>query len=366
MRCVRAVEMIARRNGMDNSDSKYPLFDDLHARGIVALAEIVEQKREESLHLEFKSLSNHDAASLTKDDRRLIAKSICGLCNAEGGLLVLGVETVRSEGVDIANALKSFSNLDGVRNRIVSALPEMLSPQHPQISVLSIPESSRSSAGFVVVHVPPSDARPHMSTVHHQYFRRGSDGTRVLEHGEVRELMFLPRQAKLALQYRMRNTIRQSYMCGFDCILSLRNEGKVSVRAPFIKAVGLGLNLASELDSAFSIRQISNEVSGVYANGGVLVHIDDELAIAKVATGLHLHEAEGYDFKFFVKKILDEKLTSKFSIRTVNESRNNATPYDRLIKSDVTFGGENAPTQSERFSLDKWEAFELMAQELLR
>ncbi len=351
---------------MDRIETKFPLFEDLMARGYPALAELAEQEREETLHLELKTLSNHGTGSLTKDDRRLIAKSICGLCNAEGGLLVLGVETERLHGIDVARALKRFESAEAIRNRIVSALPEMLSPQHSSISVTSIPDPTHEAAGFIVIHVPPSDARPHMSNSHHQYFRRGSDGTRVLDHGEVRELMLLPRQAQLTLQYRMRNTMRQGYMCAFDCILSLRNEGKVCVRAPFVKAAGLGLNLASELDAAFSIRQISNEITGVYANGGVLVHIDDELAVAKVSTGVQFHGADAYDFKFFIRKILEEKLISNFSIRPVHESRNNAMPYDHLIDGDVTFGGENAPTQTLRLSLDKWKTFELMAHELLR
>ena len=40
-----------------------------------------------------------------------------------------------------------------------------------------------------------------MSIPEHRYFRRGRDGTRVLEHAEVRELFFVAREAGLALSY---------------------------------------------------------------------------------------------------------------------------------------------------------------------
>lgn len=143
---------------MDKVDLRFPLFEDLVERGFSSLAEIVEQKREETLHLEFKTLSSHDAANLAKNDRKLIARSICGLCNAEGGLLLLGVETTKLDGVDVAAALKRFENVDALHNRIVSALPEMLSPQHPQVAAISIRDPSDQSTGFIAIHVPASDA----------------------------------------------------------------------------------------------------------------------------------------------------------------------------------------------------------------
>jgi predicted HTH transcriptional regulator len=183
------------------------LLDEIVANGFAAIQEMVEQGREETLHLEFKTFSNHSSGNLMKEDRRLLAKSICGLCNADGGVLILGIETIRQDGVDIANGLKRFENIETLRNRIVSALPEMVSPQNLQISVVQIPDPSQAGGGFLAISVPTSESRPHMSIPHHQYFRRGSDGTRVLEHGEVRELMFAPREAKLSLQYRMRNTL---------------------------------------------------------------------------------------------------------------------------------------------------------------
>jgi hypothetical protein len=200
-----------------------------------------------------------------------------------------------------------------------------------------------------------------MSTSHHQYFRRGSDGTRVLEHGEIRELMFLPREPKLSLQARMRNSMSSGdHKYGFDCILSLRNEGKVSVRGPFIKVVGQNLFIASENDPAFKKRQHPNGGTGIYADAGVLVHIEDELDIAIIKTGMQLHGSEGYEANFFIKKILDDRSLSSFSIRTWNESRANSAMYDRLINADVSFGGENAPTQSVQFAPDKWATFQMM------
>jgi predicted HTH transcriptional regulator len=164
---------------MTDGAHAYSTFEELTVRTFDALNEMIDQRQEESLHLEFKTLSGHDVLNLTKDDRRLIAKSVCGFSNAEGGLLVLGVETSRIDGVDVATSLKPFKNFESLRNRVVSALPELLSPQNSKMAVLAIPDVTSSAGGYIAIHVPPSDVRPHMSLSHHQYFRRGSDGTRV-------------------------------------------------------------------------------------------------------------------------------------------------------------------------------------------
>lgn len=339
------------------------LFDDLQTRGFIVLTEMIDQKREESLHLEFKTLANHSALTLTKEDRRLIAKAICGLSNAEGGLLVLGVETTKSDGIDIANSLKPFENAEALRNRITSALPEFLSPQNPKISAIPVSDPSDSSKGYIAIQVLASDSRPHMSVAHHQYFRRGSDGTRLLEHGEVKELMLLPQQAKLSLQLRVRQNSSMGYNYAFDCILSLRNEGNVPARAPFVRAEGCHLGSARPNDSTFSARRNSLGI-GIYTDSGVLVHVGDELDLATIRTGVQLKDAQAYDAKFFIKKVLDEKLISNFLIHPSPGHLDNRV--DQLINANVSYGGENAAIQSTKIAMDKWTTFQMMAKELLK
>jgi predicted HTH transcriptional regulator len=155
--------------------------------------ELIAANAEETLHLEFKTLSDSSGERLTKEDRRVLARAICGMANAEGGKIIIGIETKRVDNVDVAVAAKPIGNVERMRNLLVAAIPEMISPQHAGIMV------TRSGRGFLVVDVPQSEVRPHYSNVHHQYFRRGSDGTRILEHAEIRELMFAIREAKAGL-----------------------------------------------------------------------------------------------------------------------------------------------------------------------
>jgi hypothetical protein len=339
----------------------------LLTRGADAVDEIVKAAQEESLHLEFKTLANHSASTLTKDDRRLIAKSICGFSNAEGGILLLGVETTRLDGVDVAAVKKDFMNVDTLRNRVVSAIPEMLSPQNVGISVDVLTDPGRPGVGSIMIDVPRSENRPHMSTVHHQYFRRGSDGTRVMEHGEVRELMLAPREAKLGLSYRVANTMSSGDLIyAFDLVLSLRNEGRVSVGAPFIAIKGADALLARDHDPAFVRRTRPLGGIGIYASRDILVHVEDQLDMAKIVTGLDLRATGQLVAKEAIEGILRDNDERRFSIRSWSESRQDRTGYDRLINADVSFGGEGSITRSASIKLDKWTLFRMMADEILK
>jgi predicted HTH transcriptional regulator len=158
-------------------------FKYIRRRGLEALEELLAEREEETLHLEFKTLADHSSGTLTRDDRRTLAKAVCGLANAEGGTLIIRVESQNVEGIDVATGLRPISHVRRVRNRLVSALADFLSPQHQRISELVIVDPAHADAGgYIILHVAESDRRPHMSVPDHRYYRRGSQGTRTLEH----------------------------------------------------------------------------------------------------------------------------------------------------------------------------------------
>lgn len=149
----------------------HDLFDDLCARGISAVEELIAERREESLHLEYKQVDNRGSDALTRDDKKRIAKAACGMANAEGGLILVGVASRKAEGLDVADAIVPLTQAATVRSRLVSALPEMLGPQHPGLAVVFIPTRPDTTEGVLAVSVPSSDRRPHMSIPEQRYFR---------------------------------------------------------------------------------------------------------------------------------------------------------------------------------------------------
>ena len=119
-------------------------------------------------------------------DRREMLRDVIALANAEGGYLVLGV---REDGAgrpvelipfdnpqDIAQAMHQTC-LDGVRDRIEGLEVRAFETGFNQ--------------GIIVVHVPPSDWRPHMVSLNKRtdFYRRYDTDKRSMTIGEIREMI---------------------------------------------------------------------------------------------------------------------------------------------------------------------------------
>ena len=140
------------------------LFDQIRQRGLAVLQELRDDREEEGLRLEFKTLADHTSGTLTREDRRSLEKAICSFANAEGGTLLIGVSSKNVDGVDLADELKPLAHVRRVRNRLISAAADFLSPQLPEISEVVVLEPAHPAAGgYIAMSVPKSELRPHMS-----------------------------------------------------------------------------------------------------------------------------------------------------------------------------------------------------------
>jgi predicted HTH transcriptional regulator len=76
-----------------------------------AIRNFVAERKEETLDLDFKVISNPELKS--RDDKRNLARAISGFANASGGLIVWGVNARKNdEGIDSAVALcEKLANL---------------------------------------------------------------------------------------------------------------------------------------------------------------------------------------------------------------------------------------------------------------
>jgi Putative DNA-binding domain len=324
------------------------------SRGMAAIHEIVAEREEETLHLEFKTLSAASSSNLAKDDRKVLAKAICGLANAEGGTLIVGLETQKEHGLDVASARKPVPNYTRLRNRIAAAVPEMLSPQHPWISVEAIVDDTDPSAGYLIIDVRPSDRRPHMSLKEHQYFRRGSDGTRLLEHGEIRDLMFAAREGAMDIECHLRDggsVPDLRFM--LSLILTLKNVGGVPVRAPYLRIIhnqgwrvlmSNGLRPRTLLDGSF----------GVYSGRDFIVHLDDEISLAELLTGLDFRRTGLYEIREAVSTIIKREEWNSFMMLPFSEMPQQAhAANDRPVAVAGIFGAENVAVKAFNFNIDK-------------
>ncbi|WP_167772122.1 AlbA family DNA-binding domain-containing protein [Bradyrhizobium frederickii] len=331
--------------------------DQIRALGASYFEQIIADREEETLHLEFKTLAQ-DGGRLTRDDRKMIAEAIAGLANAEGGVLIIGIETKRLEGVDVAIGKRSVKQLQRTANLIRAQIPEMFSPRHSGIKLLSVIEAQKDDEGFVVIDVPASPDRPHYSNVHHQYFRRGADRTRVMEHGEIRDLMFATRHGSLKVRTSTQISMRSGNKFGGSFLLSVANAGQLPVRAPYLKvspssgwqAVGVGL---------LDVRQLRGNTVGLYAKNDQLVHVDDEFHLARRTSGIELMMTG--DRSEIISKICETRDDKLFRIKPFEEKNLSDISFGTFR---VTFGAENVLPDTGTFELGKWEMFEILAESL--
>jgi hypothetical protein len=315
----------------------------------------VASHEEETLHLEFKTLSR-DGSQLTRDDRKTIGEAVSGMANAEGGVLILGIETETSNGIDVAAAKRPIKNLQRTTNLVRSCISDALSPPHPGIEVFCVSEQGKQDEGFIVIDVPHSSNRPHYSNSNHRYFRRGSNGTRVLEHSEIRELMFAVREGNIEVRVSGQTQSLSGDRISGLILLSIHNIGPVPVTAPYLKvSPDDGWVRAPEAPNS-EVRQSPPNTVGIYTTHAIL-HIDDRFPMAARSCAVHLRENR-----------FGLRLPPPTILKMIRESKDqDSFDVDRLFGPfEMTFGAMNAPPKTVKFDLDKWDMFEMIAKAVLK
>jgi hypothetical protein len=180
------------------------LFDSLTTEA--ALDKLVQDGREEGLYLEFKQKVDRRTGDLADGDRRAFSKAVAGFANADGGVLIFGVETAKTaDGIDRAFALKAIQDHQRFRARLMDSILNTTQPVVDGVRIESIP--SASEEGYVKCLIPQSDKPPHRATLaDHQYWRRISTGHRRMEHYELEDVVGrrLRPSLRLALELRLR------------------------------------------------------------------------------------------------------------------------------------------------------------------
>lgn len=157
------------------------IFENIIAKGELAIDAFISDRESESLFLDFKrSADNGSGKKLHVNDRANLARAISGFGNSEGGVVVWGVDC--REGEDYADvACAKFPLLDA--KKFLSWLEGTVSsatiPQHSGVEHFAV-LSREGKEGFVITYIPSSNYAPHQVIVsgkgQYQYFMRaGSD-----------------------------------------------------------------------------------------------------------------------------------------------------------------------------------------------
>lgn len=248
----------------------------------VELKILVSEKREEDLYLEFKQKADRRNGILGESDRSGFSQALSGFANADGGVLIFGIETSRSrDGVDCAVSLKPITDHALFRSRLMDLVLNTTQPVVDGILIDVVTCEQNPNTGYVKCMVPPSDRPPHLS-IHskYQYWRRIATGHRRMEHYELEDVF--GRRLRPVLQLFAELRLRQGEDPYEELYFFLLNEGR-----GIAKHVGFHCNiLTSKIESVLG--SALNDSSAInngkpfvtYYNANGVIHANGILSAA--------------------------------------------------------------------------------------
>jgi len=239
------------------------------------LEKLVRERREEDLYLEFKEKAHRDRGDLDDADKRAYSRALSGFANADGGVLIFGIETKRStDGLDQAYALKPITAPDTFRARLQDSILATTQPVVNGVRLQVVP--APSGEGYVRCYVPASDRPPHRAMVaDREYWRRTSNGFRKMEHYELEDVFGRRLRAVLRLLVELRP--RPEGDPHEELHFFFLNEGRgVARHSGFVCKLGEGrlagvrgasMSDVSELNAGQQAVSFYNAHTVVHANG---------------------------------------------------------------------------------------------------
>lgn len=199
---------------------------DYEALSVETLQRYLGERQEENLNLDFKTVGSPDLAQ--REDRRSVARALSGFANANGGLIVWGVNARKDdEGIDRVMELRGVGDATALVARLNELTGQAINPiadgiRHRRLGML---EGNRE---FAVTLVPESDAGPHMAKLgENRYYKRSGGSFLPMEHYEVADMFGRRQRPKLELTARPRSN-------GHEIIVGLKNTGRAVARAPYL------------------------------------------------------------------------------------------------------------------------------------
>jgi hypothetical protein len=186
----------------------------------------VEERRHEDPHLDFKSVGDPTIGS---SERKNLATALSGFANADGGIVVWGVEARKG----VAEGTKPIDSVSDFVARLQEFTGVAVNPVVD--GVVHKPLETAERKGYAVTLVPPSDGGPHMAKMgEDRYYKRSGDSFRRMEHFDVADMF--GRRAKPKLEFVARPTLgpRSGNDIVFYLVISVRNAGRAAARAPYL------------------------------------------------------------------------------------------------------------------------------------
>lgn len=201
-------------------------FDQWTAADIVAM----NGAEQESRHLDFKLLSKPDFGP---DDKRHLAKAVSGFANADGGIILWGVDARRDRGDDDIDQVVATPGVDNARQLLAKLNGLSSEATTPGLQGLDhrIIQGSDGLPSFVATYVPEGASGPYMAMLgeaRHRYYRRIGSAFVPMDHSMVADMF--GRRPRPALQLELFLPSPNDLHVG----ARISNVGRGIARAPYL------------------------------------------------------------------------------------------------------------------------------------
>jgi hypothetical protein len=165
------------------------LYDQLITAGEPGIAQLVSERRQENVSLEFKTKANPAAGEPTREDRQNLAIALSAFSNSMGGLIVWGLSANKdADGVDCATGLQPIASIERFKADVTRLISQALMPRHEAILVEAIPAQKPRGPGYLAIYVERSERRPHRAELGvARYFKRIGDSSVAMEHYDIED-----------------------------------------------------------------------------------------------------------------------------------------------------------------------------------
>src|SRR5271169_3446675 len=144
-----------------------------------------------------------------EDAQRVFAKAACGLANAEGGVLIVGMKAraISKDDPDLVDSAQPVADTSAVKSRILDLVGQLVEPGIEGIQAVEVNEPLSSKSGFVVVYIPASEGLPKRSRKDWKFYLRIGSGTIPMEYFQIADMFGKRPQPKLELYLELTGKI---------------------------------------------------------------------------------------------------------------------------------------------------------------
>lgn len=214
-------------------------YDQLVAGGEAAIEQLVSERPQENVSLEFKTKANPGSGEPTREDRQNLGIALSAFSNSMGGLIVWGIVAAKDAvGVDCATQLQPITNIERFKAETTRLISQALMARHEGILVEAIPAAHPPGAGYIAIYVERSERRPHRAElgVGH-YYKRVGDSSVAMEHYDIEDSFkraVVPWLEVKWFVFPRTNTDPDGNLRNVAINIHLRNPSPVTARFPFL------------------------------------------------------------------------------------------------------------------------------------